>query len=88
MSSQADIESLKEKARVGDHIEYVGVPELKSEPKQEDAIAHASQLNLTYAIDDVEPDLHFRTYLAVFALFFLNFVQVFALTGPPVVVRL
>ena len=33
----------------------------------------------------LSPNCNFRTYMAVFALFFLNFVQVFALTGPPVV---
>lgn len=39
------------------------------------------------AIVDEEPELHSRTYFAVLALFFLNFVQVYALTGPPAIVR-
>lgn len=38
------------------------------------------------AIVEEEPELHARTYLAVMALFFLNFVQVYALTGPPAIV--
>lgn len=38
------------------------------------------------AIVEEEPELHMRTYLAVLALFFLNFVQVYALTGPPAIV--
>lgn len=38
------------------------------------------------AIIEEEPELHSRTYLAVIALFFLNFVQVYALTGPPAIV--
>lgn len=38
------------------------------------------------AIIEEEPELHARTYLAVMALFFLNFVQVYALTGPPAIV--
>lgn len=37
-------------------------------------------------IVEEEPELHARTYLAVLALFFLNFVQVYALTGPPAIV--
>lgn len=43
--------------------------------------------DLTYENPDEEPELHLKTYFAVAALFLLNFVQVFALTGPPVVVR-
>lgn len=36
--------------------------------------------------DDLEAEFHLKTWLAVLALFFLNFVQVFALLGPPQVV--
>ena len=36
---------------------------------------------------DEEPELHFRTYIALAAMFLLNLVQVFALQGPPAVVR-
>lgn len=45
----------------------------------------ASQDDLTYS-GDVEPELHLQTWIAVAAMFMLNFVQVFALTGPPAVV--
>lgn len=38
--------------------------------------------NLEYT-EDVEPALHGRTYMALFALFLLNMVQVAALNGPP-----
>lgn len=40
-------------------------------------------------VDEVveeEPELHARTWLAIGALFALNFVQVFALTGTPAIV--
>lgn len=36
--------------------------------------------------DDLEAEFHLKTWLAVLALFFLNFVQVFALLGPPQIV--
>ena len=42
--------------------------------------------NLIYDDVDEEPELHARTYLAVFAMLMLNMVQVFALSGPPAVV--
>ncbi|KAK3669191.1 hypothetical protein LTR78_010926 [Recurvomyces mirabilis] len=41
--------------------------------------------NLVYDDPEGEPELHFRTYAAVTAMFLLNLVQVFALQGPPVV---
>ena len=43
--------------------------------------------NLVYNDNDEEPELHARTYFALTAMFFLNLVQVFALQGPPAVVR-
>jgi hypothetical protein len=43
--------------------------------------------NLVYDDPEGEPELHARTYVAVAAMFLLNLVQVFALQGPPVVVR-
>lgn len=46
-----------------------------------------SEANLTYDDVDEEPELHARTYVAVAAMFMLNLVQVFALQGPPAVVR-
>lgn len=46
----------------------------------------ASFLDMEYDNDDQEPELHARTYVALAALFVLNYVQVFALNGPPSVV--
>lgn len=43
--------------------------------------------DLVYKNADEEPDLHLRTYIAIAAMFLLNLTQVFALQGPPVVVR-
>ncbi|RSH79191.1 uncharacterized protein EHS24_001230 [Apiotrichum porosum] len=43
----------------------------------------ASFLDMEYDNDDQEPELHARTYVALAALFVLNYVQVFALNGPP-----
>jgi hypothetical protein len=43
--------------------------------------------NLVYDNDNEVPDMHLRTYIAVAAMFLLNFVQVVALQGPPTVVR-
>ena len=43
--------------------------------------------NLTYDDADEEPELHARTYVALLSMFVLNLVQVFALQGPPAVVR-
>lgn len=36
--------------------------------------------------EDVEPELHARTYIALAAMILLNYVQVLALQGPPAVV--
>ncbi|KAI6882843.1 hypothetical protein KC334_g16297, partial [Hortaea werneckii] len=41
--------------------------------------------DLVYDNADEEPELHFRTYIAIAAMFLLNLTQVFALQGPPVV---
>lgn len=43
--------------------------------------------NLVYENAEEEPELHARTYLALASMFLLNLVQVFALQGPPAVVR-
>lgn len=64
------------------NTEKDGLPE----PVRSEHVEHAGR-DLTYNDEEEEPELHFRTYLAVAAMFLLNFVQVFALTGPPVVVR-
>jgi hypothetical protein len=42
--------------------------------------------NLTYDNAEEEPELHARTYLALAGMWLLNYVQVFALQGPPAVV--
>ncbi|KAI7089809.1 hypothetical protein KC340_g13036 [Hortaea werneckii] len=44
-----------------------------------------STRDLVYDNADEEPELHFRTYIAIAAMFLLNLTQVFALQGPPVV---
>lgn len=59
-----------EKTNGGNHLENVSNP-----------IA-----DLAHADDEVEPEFHTRTYFALIAMFFLNFVQVLALQGPPAVV--
>ena len=46
-----------------------------------------SEENLVYDDNEEEPELHARTYFALAAMFLLNLVQVFALQGPPAVVR-
>lgn len=42
--------------------------------------------NLVYDVDDEEPVIHIRTYIALLSMFLMNFVQTFALQGPPSVV--
>ena len=42
--------------------------------------------NLVYDNADEEPELHASTYVALASMVLLNFVQVFALQGPPAVV--
>ncbi|KIX01170.1 uncharacterized protein Z518_08895 [Rhinocladiella mackenziei CBS 650.93] len=41
--------------------------------------------NLVYDDNEEEPELHARTYVAILAMFIPNFIQVFALQGPPAV---
>lgn len=45
-----------------------------------------STVNHVYTDVDIEPEIHLRTYIALAAMLFLNYVQVIALQGPPVVV--
>lgn len=42
--------------------------------------------NMVYDDDSEEPELHARTWMALAAMFLLNFVNIFALLGPPAVV--
>lgn len=44
------------------------------------------ELNLHYDDLEHEPEIHIHTYFAVAAMLFLNYVQVIALQGPPLVV--
>jgi hypothetical protein len=56
--------------------------------EREEHVEHVATAegNLVYDDVDEEPELHARTYLAVFAMLMLDMVQVFALSGPPAVV--
>lgn len=42
--------------------------------------------NLVYDNVDEEPVIHLRTWIALASMFVMNFVQTFALQGPPAVV--
>ena len=42
--------------------------------------------NLVYDAVDEEPVIHLRTWIALASMFLMNFVQTFALQGPPSVV--
>jgi hypothetical protein len=42
--------------------------------------------NLSYNDDEEEPEIHLRTWVALGAMWLLNYVQVVALQGPPAVV--
>lgn len=74
-SAQATVEL--DKAVQTLHLESIGDDE-KSRP--------VGDINLVYSDVDTEPEIHLRTYIAVAAMLFLNYVQVIALQGPPVVV--
>lgn len=60
----------------------------KGESLDEKYAEHAAESdgNLVYEDDDEEPELHARTYIALFSMFLLNYVQVLALQGPPAIV--
>jgi hypothetical protein len=45
-----------------------------------------SAQNLTFDEQELEPELHARTWIALAAFFLLNFTQVVALQGPSAVV--
>ena len=44
------------------------------------------QDDLVYDDADHEPELHYRTYIALGAMFLLNFVNTFSVFSPPVAV--
>lgn len=50
--------------------------------EEKEVVPEDVHVNLEYT-EDVEPALHARTYMALFALFLLNMVQLVALNGPP-----
>ncbi|OAQ78164.1 siderophore iron transporter [Purpureocillium lilacinum] len=47
----------------------------------------ASESNLVYSNAEEEPEIHLRTYIALAAMLMLNYVQIIALQGPPVVLE-
>ncbi|UNI23002.1 hypothetical protein JDV02_008844 [Purpureocillium takamizusanense] len=67
------------KAGQTQHREDTVVDDEKSRP--------ASEANLVYSNTEEEPELHLRTYIALLAMLMLNFVQIIALQGPPVVLE-
>lgn len=52
----------------------------------EEEYAGQSTRNLTFDEEEVEPELHARTYVAIAAMILLNYTQVMALQGPAAVV--
>jgi hypothetical protein len=69
-------------------IGQVPSPPVEKNSHEAQHLEHAktSSLNLEYNDDEKEPEIHARTYVALAAMFLLNFVQVVALQGPPAVV--
>ncbi|KAN0116759.1 putative siderophore iron transporter [Hyaloscypha variabilis] len=59
--------------------------EKRSDEEQQIEHVKTSSLNLVYNDDEEEPEIHARTWIALAAMFLLNFVQVVALQGPPAV---
>ena len=53
----------------------------------ENASENSNNDNLVYNDDEIEPEIHARTWIALASLWLLNYVQVVALQGPPAVVR-
>lgn len=58
------------------------------EPEHLERVDTIAGANLVWDHTDEEPEIHARTYFALAAMFLLNLVQVFALQGPPAVVRI
>ncbi len=61
--------------------------ETSEDEKHLDRVLTSSTGNLVYDNNEEEPEIHARTWFALLAMFLLNLVQVFALQGPPAVVR-
>ena len=79
---------------MGEHSPAILQEKVLSPPSEKNSSeqAHLEQTfpqedNLVYDDVDEEPELHARTYIALASMFLLNLVQVFALQGPPAVVR-
>ena len=89
----------KQKTETGvSGVEYLAPPHTVTDQEKTDVHAQASgtehleqrsQLdvqNLVYADDNEEPAIHIQTWIAVFAMCVLSYVQFIALTGPPLIV--
>ncbi|KAJ9602510.1 hypothetical protein H2200_013053 [Cladophialophora chaetospira] len=57
---------------------------VRSEGEHVEAVSEPAS-NLSYDEDEVKPELHARTFLALAAMWLLNLVQLFAIQGPPAV---
>lgn len=66
------------------HIQETGPPD--GLEKKDPSLSVTDETNLTYENGDEEPIIHVQTWIAVAAMCLLNFVQIIALQGPPVVV--
>jgi len=75
---------------VNSEIGQLPSPPLEKRSDEEQQIEHVktSSFNLVYNDDEEEPEIHARTWIALAAMFLLNFVQVVALQSPPAVVSL
>lgn len=63
------------------------VPNEKSFPREQHLeMFDPAKGDLVYDDADHEPELHFKTYFALGAMFLLNFVGTFAIFSPPVAV--
>lgn len=71
-------------------VELNAAGALKSTDHELQEVEHVDQRNdgnLLFEEEEVEPELHARTWIALAAMHLLVFTQVLALQGPPAVVR-
>lgn len=80
--SEGPVEKTPQPAQ-SDIVSFEEKKDLSGDNQIEDV---SSDHNLHYDEVDLEPELHARTYIALFSMFMLNLVQVVALQGPPAVV--
>lgn len=87
--------ALDEKRSISEHeaIETTQLPSAPcnthpagAEPKRMLSVVSDDMHNLVYVNEDEEPELHWRTYVALIALFMLNFAQLVALNSPTSIV--